>query len=418
MKKVLVLAYDFPPYNSIGGQRPYGWFKYLKEFGYEPIVVTRHWDNDIKNSIDYVKPSKNKSISKEKFENGIVYKAPFFANYRDKLIFKFGLEKYILLRKSLSFFYQIFEFVSFKFDNKSSLFFLAREVIKEHKIDYIIATGEPFILFKYASILSKQNNIPWIADYRDGWSTNYNRSKWEQLYYSKIEKKILSGASLVTASSMEFAEQLQKFLNKKVAVVLNGFFEEKFTNLDLSQKQSKFIVSFAGTLYPYQPIEIIAQGVSMFLSKERTDVLVRFIGVKFYPEQVARIKKAFGTMNTIIEFTERIPHDETIKLLNESSVLLLPASAGHPQIYAKVFDYLALRKNILLCQSDEGSLKQIISETHSGVICNSANEVAEAFEKMYVEWKSKGSVSCNSKNIEKYSRRNQTKVLAEILHGL
>ncbi len=33
MKKVLILAYDFPPYVSVGGLRPYSWYKYFKEFG-------------------------------------------------------------------------------------------------------------------------------------------------------------------------------------------------------------------------------------------------------------------------------------------------------------------------------------------------------------------------------------------------
>ncbi len=33
MKRLLILAYDFPPYVSVGGLRPYAWYKYLKEFG-------------------------------------------------------------------------------------------------------------------------------------------------------------------------------------------------------------------------------------------------------------------------------------------------------------------------------------------------------------------------------------------------
>ena len=41
MKKVLILAYDFPPYVSAGGLRPYNWYLYLKEFGVEPVVITR-----------------------------------------------------------------------------------------------------------------------------------------------------------------------------------------------------------------------------------------------------------------------------------------------------------------------------------------------------------------------------------------
>ena len=33
MKKLLILAYDFPPYISVGVLRPYLWYKYMKEYG-------------------------------------------------------------------------------------------------------------------------------------------------------------------------------------------------------------------------------------------------------------------------------------------------------------------------------------------------------------------------------------------------
>ena len=418
MKKILILAYDFPPYNSIGGQRPYAWFKYLNEFGYEPIVVTRHWDNPVSNPIDYIQPTQSKTVLKEMLDNGTIYRVPFFPNKRDELLIKHGLNKFKFLRKVLSFYYLIFEFVSFKFDNKRELFIEAQKVLKEHKITAIIATGEPFILFRYASLLSKNNNVPWIADYRDGWSTNYTRSKWGKLFYSEIEKNIVSSATIVTAASAEFAEQLKKLLNKNVSVLLNGYFEEKFNSLELSNKPNKFIISFAGTLYPYQPIELFAKGFSVFSSGEKKDVVLRFIGLKFYEEQVLRIKKAFESISADVEFTDRLPHEKTIELLNQSSVLLLPASPQYPQIYAKVFDYLALHKNIILCKSDEGSLEKIISETNSGCICNTAEEVAIALKKMYIEWREKGYVTCNSTGIEKYSRRNQTKKLAEVLDGV
>jgi glycosyltransferase involved in cell wall biosynthesis len=418
MKKVLILAYDFPPYNSIGGQRPYAWFKYFKEFGYEPIVVTRHWDESINNPIDYIKPSKNQTASIEQHPEGIIYRAPFNPNLRDRLILKHGMNKHVLLRKVWSVFYMLFEFVIDKCDNKKTIHLLAQQAMKENKIDLIIATGEPFILFKYASALSKQFAVPWVADYRDGWSTNHNRSGIEKKYYSIIEKKIIATAWAVTAASKEFSNELQSFLKRKVQVSLNGYFHEKFNLSDSSVKQDKFIISFAGTLYPYQPIELFAKGFALFISKYNIDVVLKFIGVNFYPEQVNRIKQAFAGYEQLLDCTDRLAHDETIRLLNQSSVLLLPANEGYPQIYAKVFDYLALHKNILLFKSDGGTLHKIISETHSGLICNTAEEIALALEKMYVEWKKNGYVVCNSTGIEKYSRKNQTRLLVEKLNAL
>ena len=44
MKKVIVLSYFFTPCNLTASQRALGWAKYLKEFGYYPIIITRNWD--------------------------------------------------------------------------------------------------------------------------------------------------------------------------------------------------------------------------------------------------------------------------------------------------------------------------------------------------------------------------------------
>ena len=53
-KRVLILAYDFPPYVSVGGLRPYAWYKYLRECGVYPVVITRQWANRYGNALDYI----------------------------------------------------------------------------------------------------------------------------------------------------------------------------------------------------------------------------------------------------------------------------------------------------------------------------------------------------------------------------
>ena len=39
MIKVLILAYDFPPYVSVRGLRPFSWHKYFREFGIDDIRI-------------------------------------------------------------------------------------------------------------------------------------------------------------------------------------------------------------------------------------------------------------------------------------------------------------------------------------------------------------------------------------------
>ena len=77
--------------------------------------------------------------------------------------------------------------------------------MKNNTVDAIIATGDPFVLFKYASSLSKKFNIPWIADYRDPWTGNKNRS--EMFFDNYWERRFLANVTAMTTVS--------EFLKKK-----------------------------------------------------------------------------------------------------------------------------------------------------------------------------------------------------------
>ena len=75
MIKVLILAYDFPPYISVGAQRPYYWYRYFKEFGIDPVVVSRQWNNNFTGAYQYVAGGySNEDVIKET-EYGLLLKA-------------------------------------------------------------------------------------------------------------------------------------------------------------------------------------------------------------------------------------------------------------------------------------------------------------------------------------------------------
>ena len=74
-----------------------------------------------------------------------------------------------MLRKAINLYYELFQFL-LPIGSKSSLYDAANQYLLNNKVDAIIATGDPFILFKYASKLGTKQNTPWVADYRDVWT--------------------------------------------------------------------------------------------------------------------------------------------------------------------------------------------------------------------------------------------------------
>ena len=103
--KALILVYEFPPYTSVGGQRPNSWFKYFKENNIEPIIITRQWDNLYNNELDYVAPSKSKYNVIEKKNLGTILKAPYKPNLANRILLKYGDQKFKYLRKLISAYY-------------------------------------------------------------------------------------------------------------------------------------------------------------------------------------------------------------------------------------------------------------------------------------------------------------------------
>jgi len=271
--------------------------------------------------------------------------------------------------------------------------------------------------------LSKKYNVPLILDYRDGWTTNtlHNISFFDRilnaLIFKRLEKLYTQNASLILTAAPVYKKQLSNIVeNDKINVIFNGYFSEYYKNI-ISLKTKIFTVSYAGIIYPYQPVEIFLNGVVEFLNKMKVNLCLNFFGLNFYEEQIRRVE-IYKTLNPYINFTNRVPQEKLVHLLNNSDLFLLLANPEEERLAAKIFEYLSYKKKILMVLNDNGIMEDILKQTNSGIICNSSAEVVTALTTAYDEWLDKGYVNCNSKNIEQFSRRNQTKQLATLLNGL
>lgn len=392
MKKALILAYDFPPFNSIGAQRPYSWLKYFKEFGIQPIVVTRHWDREITGPDDCNLPSIHTNVTEETNEYGKIIRAPFIPSLRDKLISRNDLPS-VLVRKVLSVWQLLTEHFISSSDNKRPILEAARSYLNNNEVDVIIACGEPFVLFRYAAELSKEFQTPWVGDYRDGWSTNY---RWDDAQFygliqksvqQRVEKKVVATAKLLTTAAPSFSERIAKLTGRpidSVPVVYNGYFEDKFKGLESVPLKKTFSITHAGTLYYFQRVETFFKGLNLFLEENPdAEIETTFYGLNYYPAQIERIKQACGKAN--VAFTDKVPHEQMLNELASSHLQLLLATPEKHQVYAKVFDYLASGRSTLMVENDNGPLEWILSFQDNSAIASTDREVANYLKELYYQ---------------------------------
>lgn len=421
--RVLVLAYNFPPLVAIGGQRPYSWFKYFQRFGIKVTVVTRHWEADMNSPTDLLRATKNQSVTVEETNGNKIIRVPHTPGLRDELLLKYGIQRMKLPRKFLSLILSFAEFIMFALDNRKGIFSEAEKYLRKEKPDFIIATGQPFVLFRYASLLSENFQIPWVADYRDGWTNNqgnYQKGFLEKLqlsFFRKMEQKYLKNVSFITTASEDYVKSLQQiFPDKKIELVYNGYDDEVFANAEnVSQSKENFTLAYAGTMYAHQKLETFLFGFEKFLKDgNKKNVQLIFYGIESQPENVARIRKIIPT-GEIVKTTSRIPYEDVIKKLREAHLLLLLSAKGAGWLNAKVFDYLALRRKILLVENDEGVLEKFIREHYAGEALSTVDEVKNFLEKEYALFE-KGFFENNpTKNFDFYSRSSQAKIFTDLI---
>jgi glycosyltransferase involved in cell wall biosynthesis len=426
MIKVLIFAYDFPPYNSIGGQRPYSWYKYFSQFGIHPIVVTRHWDVPIKKATDFIIPSINQNVEITEEDNGTIIRVPNLLTKRNALLLKHGMEGRKLQRKALSLYHDIFQFIWPSADLKYQMYIEARKYILANKVDLILPTAEPWVFHAYGHKLYKEFNIPWIADYRDGWTANQANVKRSLLnkiryaFFRRFERKFSSNAAVITTASPSYTEDLRTQIKIKhtFKTIYNGYDNEHFENVEgIQQSKEVFELAYAGRFYDYQNWQMFLSGFKKFIDQNGDQVKTRiiFYGIDFYPDQKQELLNYMPELSKYIYTTERMPYPDVIRKLKQANILLLFSKKNTNWLSAKLFDYLPLNRKILLVENDNGILEKIIKECNGGVCLSSDTEVACTLQKFYEEWLSHQKVQQHTINYEHYSRAYQAKEMVDLI---
>lgn len=439
MKKLLILAYDFPPYVSVGSLRPYSWLKYLKEFEIEPIVVTRQFSAEYGDARDYVAPSESTATVIEETAYGTIIRSPYKPNFANRLFLKYGDSKFRLLRKMYTALFEIAQFF-FVCGPKKELYRAADAYLKFNKVDAIIATGDPFVLFSFASKLSKKHGVKWIADYRDLWShTKKKGCQFERFLYRFQEKRIVKSASeVVTVSDFLKYKLNQYFPNKKFSVFQNGYDPEVIgKNGAIFQNNDALTISFVGTIYDWHPWKSVLSAFSHVCNTSNKKIQLNLYGVN-QSEQLNQFIALFpDKVQRNITIYKRLQNEEVFENLMSSNVLLL--FNDYSIMGTKIFDYIGSKRKIILCYSNdsealklkehyynidevEGFSQQLqadlIKETNAGVVVEDEDHLHTVLWDLLDEFASTGYIENSTVGTENYSRKIQVRKLAELVRQL
>lgn len=368
-RKVLVIAYYFPPMGFSGVQRTAKFVKYLVDFNWEPTVLT------IKPKYYY---AFDDVLLKEIEERGIRIirtgsKDPTQKVFNQKKIKSDFLRK-VLNRISQTFFLP---------DNKRSwikpALKEARKLLSSESFDIIFATAPPYTDFLIGAKLKKEFNIPLILDYRDAWlddGLSFYPTPIHRWIVKGMERKVLNLSDKIIAYTRQIKEHILKnypFIKPdEISIIPHGYDEEDFDlNFVPSKSPSKMRITYSGAFYDERTPKFFLKAVEkLFVERPDLESKIEFYFVGNFPKKYYRkIQKSKYKSN--FHFTGYVDHKTNIEYLLNSDVLwLMIRHSKNPHLYAtsKLFEYIGTGKPILACVPRNGAAAMILKDYEASFI--------------------------------------------------
>ena len=426
MKKVLIIAYYWPPAGGPGVQRWLKFVKYLPDFSIQPIVY-------IPENPTY--PIVDENLVNEVSDKAIVLKNKIFEPYQIASFLSKNKTKKISSgiipnKKKQSFLDKTFLWIRGNlfipdarvFWVKPSVSYLEKYIV-ENNIDTIITSGPPHSLHLIGLELKQKLNLKWFADFRDPWTTiGYHKSLRLSSFAAKkhksLEHQVLNSADTIIVTSKTTKTEFEAITTKPIAVITNGYDTEQVEKQTLD---SKFSLAHIGSFLSERNPLILWESLTELIQEIpdfKSHLEIKLIGA--VSQEVLETITQFG-LKLYLNNLGYVPHNEAIAHQRKSQVLLLieiDSQETKSIIPGKLFEYLVSNRPIIAIGPQDSDFAEIITNTNTGVFLKYSEKmklksVILDFYNHFLE----GKLQSNGVGLQKYSRKSLTKELAQLIQS-
>lgn len=424
-KKVLIISYYWPPSGGSGVQRWLYFVKYLRIYGWEPIVYTvdggefPYLDEALKEHI----PEGIQVIKKKIWEPYHIYRwlrgskekinpSHMATSSKSSISTKF----FMWLRGNL--------FIPDPriFWLKPSVNFL-QQYLKSNPVDLIVSTGPPQSMHLIGRNLKRKTGIKWLADFRDPWTQIYFFDQMRLSHFAKrihrqLERSVLTEADAVVTVSKSCKLGLEKVVNRNIQVVTNGY--EAFNNQATNLGDGKIRMLYTGVLSTDRNPFLFWSELNKYLNQHpglRENFELLFIGT--IDPEIFNVIKKYGLADVLIH-KGPMPHSALqAHLLSADILLLIGVVENRGVITGKFFEYLFLQKPILSISPSGSDVEEILIDTQSGwnFDFNDLQGMHRALDNCFNIIASKQFQSRMEK-VEQYSRKRLCGRMSEIFNSI
>jgi len=429
VKRLLLISYYFPPSGGPGVQRTVKFVKYLREFGWDPTVLTVDPRfaayPSIDHSLDDDVPHGVKVVRTRSWDPYGVYAAMTGRRKSETISVSFSGESRPNLRQRFGRWIRGNVFlpdarvgwVPFALQE-------ARRLVGEAFFDAVMTTGPPHSTHLVGLRVARRSSLPWLADFRDPW-TGIDFSHLLPTHAlarridASLERRVLSDADRVSIVSPVCAEHLESRYSRSYVVIMNGFDESDFGRTEV-EGRGAFFLSYMGSMDASRNPDVLWKAMSQSALRS-SPLRVRLIG-RVDPAILDSVR--FHGLSDRVEVLDQVDHAEATRLMCTSPLLLLvinktPLAAGI--VPGKAFEYVGSGRPVLGVGPTLGDAADLLRTTGAGLMYDhdDVDGGVQYLGRQLEAWASGAPESgANVTDAGLHTRRSRTRQLAEVLDEL
>ena len=314
MKRVLLVARFYPPWAGGGVYRTLGFVRHLREFGYEPVVLTGPatgaWVKD---------PGLLEGVGDlEVVRAGGAGPAGLGAGEAGRPAWASALAA-------------LAPWVAIPDAYRSWRAPAVKAGLAQLKADgfhAIYSTSPPDTCHLAALDLHRATGLPWIADFRDPWiGLGYREppTRWHRAAHGRMLHSVLAFAAHVVAATegtRRWLARADPSLAARSSVIPNGYEEDEWREV-APERFEKFTVLHAGRLSGDRDLEDFLKGFELFLSRfpdRRARAQCLLLGP--HDDLPVRRVRERG-MQDVVRFMGQVSHRKALEMEAGAHALLL-----------------------------------------------------------------------------------------------
>jgi glycosyltransferase involved in cell wall biosynthesis len=404
MKRLLALAYFFPPLGGGGCQRTLKLIRYLEPHQWAATVVTAretdYWIVDptlaqeIPASAEVLRVRGLTSLRLIKLlsKSGIAIERPQGARNREVFRKLRRIQSWLLIPDG----YRPWAREAQR---------IAARRIAAGGIHALWTTSSPESAHLAGLALKRRFDLPWVADFRDPWvgrATYRPPTNWHHERHRDLERRVVQSADRVTVVSEPMAALYRERYPSRadrVVVLPNGVDSDDWARSEALApaieeavgEPRRFVLLHAGQLAHRPTARILLDAVRLVIEKDaraREEIRVRFLGGN---EELLPGEWIGRGLDGVIEVLPSRPHLEALAAIRQAAALVLLGHGGSADalLYTgKIYEYATSGRPVLGIV-DPGPGEELIRRSGIGEVCPARDAacVALVLEKWIAAWR-------------------------------